>query len=94
MAVQRGCRSAWVHAGGKRHGAVGRGRFAAAFAADLFIVAKAKTGVVLHLSLLVKLQFMDASRDVVRRDVLQECTAVHCDELQAAPGAHDGTFSQ
>lgn len=54
------------------------------------LARSSKAGAVVRLSLSAKVLFIDASRSVVRREV--SCGAAHCNELEAASGAHNGAM--
>lgn len=55
------------------------------------LARSSKAGAVVRLSLSAKVLFiLDASRSVVRREV--SCGAAHCNELEAASGAHNGAM--
>jgi hypothetical protein len=54
------------------------------------LARSSKAGAVVRLSLSAKVLLIDASRSVVRREV--SCGAAHCNELEAASGAHNGAM--
>ena len=54
------------------------------------LARSSKAGAVVRSFLSAKVLFIDASRSVVRREV--SCGAAHCDELEAASGAHNGAM--